>query len=60
MSKTIWSRLLVAMIWTALEAALLIPAALTERGYWAIGGEWLLIVLSFISIMYFSGETKWH
>lgn len=60
MSKTIWSRLLVATIWTAFIAALLIPAALTERGYWAFGGEWLLIVVSFISVMLFSGERKWH
>ena len=27
-------------------AARMIPAAWAERGYWAIGGEWLLILLA--------------
>ena len=29
--------------WTA---ARMLPAAWAERGYWAIGGEWLLILLA--------------
>lgn len=29
-----------------------IPAAMAERGYHAIGGEWLLVVLTWIAVYY--------
>ena len=29
-------------------AAWALPAAMADRGYWAIGGEWLLIIAAFI------------
>ena len=56
MVKTIWSRLLVSLMWAVMSAALLIPAAYTERGYWACGGECLLIVMVFISVLFFTGS----
>ncbi len=46
-TRTLW-----ALVPTAGVAALAIPAAHAERGYWAVGGEWLLIVCVFISVMY--------
>jgi hypothetical protein len=34
-------------------ASWVIPAAYAERGYSAVGGEWLLIILTFLAVMYF-------
>lgn len=34
-----------------------VPAAYAERGYSAVGGEWLLVVLTFIAVIYFT-EVK--
>lgn len=33
-----------ALLLGSCTAAWALPAALAERGYWAIGGEWLLIL----------------
>lgn len=34
-----------AVLVTAIAAAILIPAAYAERGYFAVGGEWLVLML---------------
>lgn len=41
--------LAVAAAPAGIVAALLVPIGLRERGYWAIGGEWLLIAVIFIA-----------
>ena len=51
-------RTLISLIPTAAVAAMAIPAAHAERGYWAVGGEWLLIALVFIGMMYALGVEK--
>lgn len=44
----IWAvELLAAAAQTALVAAIAIPVAFSQRGYFAIGGEWLLIAIAF-------------
>ena len=44
----IWAvELLAAAAQTALVAAIAIPVAFSQRGYFAIGGEWLLIAITF-------------
>lgn len=40
--------LAVAAAPAGITAAVLVPLARTQRGYWAIGGEWLLIAAIFI------------
>lgn len=41
--KTAW-RVLLSVIASETAALMLIPAAYAERGYRAVGGEWLLII----------------
>lgn len=31
---------------------LAIPAAFAERGYWAVGGEWLLVIAPLVVLVY--------
>jgi hypothetical protein len=38
---------IIGLILVIITAAIFIPLAFSERGYWAIGGEWPLIILSF-------------
>jgi hypothetical protein len=35
---------------------LVIPAAFAERGYWGIGGEWLLVLITFVGSLWFLWE----
>lgn len=37
----------VAAVPTVITAAILVPAALRERGYFAIGGEWIAVGIVF-------------
>lgn len=46
--------LLLAVMSAFAVASWVIPAAYAERGYSAVGGEWLLIVLTFVAVMYFT------
>lgn len=39
--------LLAAAAQTAVVAAIAIPVAFSQRGYFAVGGEWLLIAVAF-------------
>lgn len=41
-----------AVLGTSLGMIVFIPAAFTERGYWGMGGEWILIALC--------GAIGWH
>lgn len=47
-----------AAVCAALIGALAVPAAYAERGYWAIGGEWLLVLLSFVSALWLMGGRE--
>ena len=29
-----------------------VPVAYAQRGYYAIGGEWLLVILTFVAVLY--------
>lgn len=44
--------LLLSALGAVAVASWAIPAAYAERGYHAIGGEWLLVILTFIAIFY--------
>lgn len=35
-------------------ASWVVPAAFAERGYSAVGGEWLLVILTFVAVIYFT------
>lgn len=41
-----------AVLGTSLGMIAFIPAAFAERGYWGVGGEWILIALC--------GAIVWH
>ena len=51
-------RLLIAVIAAELTAAVLVPLAFAERGYSAIGGEWLLILLVGVIVYRAGGMPK--
>lgn len=46
------TRALWAMVPAAIVAAIVVPMALIERNCWGIGGEWLLVVLTFVAVLY--------
>ena len=48
---------LMALVPAAIVAVVVIPLAMAERGYWAIGGEWLIAVLVFF-VSYLFLEAK--
>lgn len=41
-----------ALLGAAAVASWAVPVALAERGYQAIGGEWLLVILTFVAVFY--------
>lgn len=43
-----------ALIITSLMAAVLIPSAYIQRGYFAVGGEWLLLGVIFTAVYVFT------
>ena len=45
--------LLLALMGAFAVASWAVPAAYAERGYIAVGGEWLLVILTFCAVMYF-------
>ena len=47
-------RICISVMASVAVASWVIPAAYAERGYSAVGGEWLLIVLTFVAVMYFT------
>lgn len=47
-------RMVISAMASAAVASWVIPAAYAERGYSAVGGEWLLIVLTFVAVLYFT------
>lgn len=44
--------LVLALLGAAAVASWAIPAAFAERGYSAVGGEWLLVILTFVAVFY--------
>lgn len=50
--KGVLFRLFTATVIAAGVGVLLIPAAYAERGYWAIGGEWLCVVLLWVAALW--------
>ena len=47
-----------AVLGAAAVAIWAVPAALVERGYQAIGGEWLLVILTFVAVFYASEVAR--
>ena len=47
-----------ALLGAAAVASWAVPAALAERGYQAIGGEWLLVILTFVAVFYATEVQK--
>ena len=47
-----------ALLGAAAVASWAVPVALAERGYQAIGGEWLLVILTFVAVFYASEVQK--
>lgn len=43
-------KLSIAFIFTTMCATWIIPTAYKARGYWAIGGEWLILIVIFYLI----------
>ncbi len=43
-----------AVMITSLMAAVLIPPAYVQRGYFAVGGEWLLLGVIFTAVYVFT------
>lgn len=41
-----------SVVVAAVIGVLVVPAAYMERGYWAIGGEWLLVLVAFVLTMW--------
>ena len=54
--KAAW-RVLLSVIASEAAAIVLIPAAYTERGYRAVGGEWLLIIAVGV-LVYLAGGRR--
>lgn len=53
-SIKIWAgRILFASVIAAIIAAVLVPLAYAERGYSAIGGEWLVVVMAWVGCLWF-------
>lgn len=48
MTKRTICKISIAIIITSVLAAIVLPRTYTARGYWDIGGEWILLVLVFI------------
>ena len=53
------SRILFATVCASILGAALVPMAYAERGYSAIGGEWLAIILCWIGVLWMvTGGTE--
>ena len=46
-------RIMTAAAIAAMVGLLVIPAAFAERGYWGVGGEWLLVMVTFVGSLWF-------
>lgn len=50
--KGVLFRIFTATVVAAGIGVLLIPAAYNERGYMAIGGEWLCVILAWVAVLW--------
>ena len=53
-------RIVISAMASVAVASWVVPAAYAERGYSAVGGEWLLVIVTFVAVMFFTGEHEWR
>jgi len=53
-----WAFNLAGVAAAAGTAAAFVPLAYAERGYWAIGGEWMLVIIMFFVVRWICRRAK--